>query len=66
VGVARQAAALAAAGLVEKLKAESEKKREHELDKPTFKGSKCPYRFFGIEGTADHEESSPSASQTSR
>ena len=33
MGVARQAAALAAAGLVEELKAESEKKREHELDK---------------------------------
>jgi insertion element IS1 protein InsB len=33
---------------------------------PTFKGSECPYRFFGIEGTAYHEESSPSASQTSR
>jgi hypothetical protein len=33
VGVARQAAALAAAGLVEELKAEREKKREHELDK---------------------------------
>jgi hypothetical protein len=33
VGVARQAPALAAAGLVEELKAESEKKREHELDK---------------------------------
>ena len=31
--VARQAAALAAAGLVEELKAESEEKRAHELDK---------------------------------
>src|SRR4029450_4463382 len=33
VGVARQAPALAAAGLVEELKAEREEKREHELDK---------------------------------
>jgi hypothetical protein len=33
VGVAGQAPALAAAGLVEELKAESEEKREHELDK---------------------------------
>ena len=33
MGVARQAAALAAAGLVEELKAEREEKREHELDK---------------------------------
>jgi hypothetical protein len=33
VGVAGQAPALAAAGLVEELKAESENKREHELDK---------------------------------
>ena len=33
MGVARQASTLAAAGLVEELKAESEKKREHELDK---------------------------------
>ena len=33
VGVAGQAPALAAAGLVEELKAEREEKREHELDK---------------------------------
>src|SRR5216683_6270929 len=33
VGVARQAPALAAAGLVEELKAEREEKRAHELDK---------------------------------
>jgi len=33
VGVASQAPALAAAGLVEELKAEREEKREHELDK---------------------------------
>ena len=33
MGVARQAPTRAAAGLVEELKAESEKKREHELDK---------------------------------
>jgi hypothetical protein len=33
VGVARQAPTLAAAGLVEELKAEREEKREHELDK---------------------------------
>src|SRR5262245_43121996 len=33
VGVAGQVPALAAAGLVEELKAESEEKREHELDK---------------------------------
>jgi len=33
VGVAGQAPALAAAGLVEELKAESEEKRAHELDK---------------------------------
>jgi hypothetical protein len=33
VGVAHQAPALAAAGLVEELKAEREDKREHELDK---------------------------------
>src|SRR4029450_1393451 len=33
VGVAGQAPTLAAAGLVEELKAESEEKREHELDK---------------------------------
>src|SRR2546423_406077 len=33
MGVTRQAPTRAAAGLVEELKAESEKKREHELDK---------------------------------
>src|SRR6266568_4889856 len=33
VGVARQALTLAAAGLVEELKAKREEKREHELDK---------------------------------
>jgi hypothetical protein len=33
MGVAREAATLAAAGLVEELKTESEKKREYELDK---------------------------------
>ena len=33
VGLAGQAAALAAVGLVEELKAESEEKREHKLDK---------------------------------
>src|SRR2546422_600531 len=33
MGVARQAPTRAAAGLVEELKTESEKKREHELDK---------------------------------
>ena len=38
VGVAGQAPALAAAGLVEELKAEREEKREHELDKDLREG----------------------------
>jgi hypothetical protein len=33
---------------------------------PTFEGSECPCRFFGLEGTAYREESRPRAPQTNR
>jgi len=50
MGVARQAPTLAAAGLVEELKAEGEEKGEDELDKRLRRLAKINYPFMSLAG----------------